>query len=137
MNISFFQDRFNADVAMMMKMWGKATSNQGGRGLAGFVGTMNNVNTSIWQFTSLLLVINNQGQSWNFEKNLFNSVFFLMTNKREDLQNYIKSFGTNQLPYKHIVIIVCLKQNNSNVPKVLIYLKLNSLCCVIPVPHES
>ena len=37
---SFYQENFNADVAIMMKMWDIA-SNQGGRGLASFVGTMN------------------------------------------------------------------------------------------------
>ena len=31
---------WNASVARMMKMWGIATSNQGGRGLASFVGTI-------------------------------------------------------------------------------------------------
>ena len=39
--ITFYLENFNADVAIMMKMWGIATSNQGGRGLASFVGTMN------------------------------------------------------------------------------------------------
>ena len=32
---------FNANVAIMMKMWDIATSYQGGRGLTSFVGTMN------------------------------------------------------------------------------------------------
>ena len=34
-------ENFNGDVAIMMKMWDTATSNQGWRGLASFVGTMN------------------------------------------------------------------------------------------------
>ena len=41
--ITFYLKNFNTDVAMMMKMWDIATSNQGGRGLARFVGTMNDV----------------------------------------------------------------------------------------------
>ena len=39
--IIFLSGEFNANVAKMMKMWDIATSNQGGRGLASFVGTMN------------------------------------------------------------------------------------------------
>ena len=38
--ITFHLENFNANVALMMKMWGIATSNQGGRGLASFVGTI-------------------------------------------------------------------------------------------------
>ena len=38
--ITFHLENFNANVAIMMKMWGIATSNQGGRGLASFVGTI-------------------------------------------------------------------------------------------------
>ena len=37
---SFYLENFNADVAIMMKMWDIATSYQGGRGLASFVGSM-------------------------------------------------------------------------------------------------
>ena len=40
-SLSFYLEDFNADVAIMMKMWVIATSYQGGRGLASFVGTMN------------------------------------------------------------------------------------------------
>ena len=39
--ITFYLENFNANVAIMMKLWDIATSNQGGRGLASFVGTMN------------------------------------------------------------------------------------------------
>ena len=39
--ITFYLENFNADVAIMMKIWDMATSNQGGRGLVIFVGTMN------------------------------------------------------------------------------------------------
>ena len=39
--ITFYLENFNANVDIMMKMWDIATSNQGGRGLASFVGTMN------------------------------------------------------------------------------------------------
>ena len=39
--ITFYLKNFNGNVAIMMKMWDIATSNQGGRGLASFVGTMN------------------------------------------------------------------------------------------------
>ena len=39
--ITFYLEHFNANVAIMMKMWDIATNNQGGRGLASFVGTMN------------------------------------------------------------------------------------------------
>ena len=38
--ITFHLENFIANVAIMMKMWGIATSNQGGRGLASFVGTI-------------------------------------------------------------------------------------------------
>ena len=41
--ITFYLENFNADVAILMKMWDIATSNQGGRGLASFVGTMHGV----------------------------------------------------------------------------------------------
>ena len=39
--ITFYLENFNADVAIMMKMWDIATSNQGWRGLASFIRTMN------------------------------------------------------------------------------------------------
>ena len=36
-----YLDNFNADNAIMMKMWDIASSNRGGRGLASFIKTMN------------------------------------------------------------------------------------------------
>ena len=44
----FCVENFNAAVAIMMKMLDIATSNQAGRGLASFVGIMNNKRTPEW-----------------------------------------------------------------------------------------